>query len=152
VTSTPALADGPDGRLWLASVGDRGHLTVRSSRPGNRGWSDGDRIPGSWSPYSSPALSSDDSGRTWLAAVDTSGALAVRWLPDDGHRWRRGRGVPHVTPSETASPVLASTVDGVLVGAADARGRLVWRRPLVQWGPPVAHGPHAGGLTVSRFL
>lgn len=152
VTSTPALADGPDGRLWLASVGERGGLTVRSWQAGHAGWTAGTRLAGSWSPYSSPALSTDDSGRTWLAAVNTSGDLAVRWLPDGGHRWRRGRGVPHVAPSETASPVLASTVDGVLVGAGDAQGHLIWRRPLVQWGPPVAHGPHAGGRTVSRFL
>jgi hypothetical protein len=57
-----------------------------------------------------------------------------------------------VAPSETSSPTLVSTVDGVLVGAGDAGGHLVWRRPLVQWGPPAAHGPHAGGRTVSRFL
>ncbi|MGC4112710.1 MAG: CHAP domain-containing protein [Nocardioides sp.] len=151
VTSTPALDEGPDGRLRLASVGDHGGLTVRASQH-RAGWTAGTRMPGLWSPYSSPALSSDENGRSWLAAVDITGALGVRWLAEGSHRWHRGRGVPHVAPAETSSPALVSTVDGVLVGARDSRGHLVWRRPLVQWGPPVAHGPHAGGFSVSRFL
>jgi hypothetical protein len=41
----------------------------------------------------------------------------------------------------------------VLVGVTDGAGHAVWRRPV---GPtallPVAHGPHGGGFTVSRFL
>jgi surface antigen len=152
VTSSPALSDGPDGRLWLTAVDAHGALVVRSWRRGTTHWTRGTSLPGRWSPYSSPAVSTDDSARTWLAAVTANGRLAVRLLPDHGRRWHTVRGVLHVPSSETASPALASTVDGVLVGATDAQGHLVWRRPRARWGPPAAHGPRAGGLSVSRFL
>jgi hypothetical protein len=55
--------------------------------------------------------------------------------------------------SELQSPVLASTVDGVLVGATDRHGRAVWRRPLgPSSGLPAAHGARGGGFSVFRFL
>jgi surface antigen len=152
ITSTPALADGPDGRLWLASVGGRGRLVLRRTGPSSDRWQTGERLAGVWSPYSSPALSTDRSGRTWLAAVGTDGELAVLWKPAHAKRWRGSPGVPHVASSETASAALASTVGGVLVGADNARGRLVWRRALGQSVLPAAHGPRGGGYSVNPFL
>jgi surface antigen len=151
-TSTPALADSPDGRLWLASVGERGHLMVRHTGPAGDRWRAAERQPGLWSPYSSPAMRVDPRGRTWLAAVGTDGDLTVLWKSVGSKHWRSSRGLPRVPSSETASAALATTVDGVLVGVTDGRGRLVWRRPLGQSGPQTAHGPRGGGLSFNRFL
>jgi hypothetical protein len=151
-TSTPALADAPDGRLWLASVGARGRLVVRHTGASGDRWQAGERQPGLWSPYSSPAMSVDPRGRTWLAAVGTDGELTVLWKPVDANRWRSSGGLPRVPRSETGSAALATTVDGVLVGATDGRGRLVWRRPLGQPGPQTTRGPRGGGFSINRFL
>jgi surface antigen len=151
-TSTPALADAPDGRLWLASVGARGRLVVRHTGANGVRWQAGERQPGLWSPYSSPAMSVDPRGRTWLAAVDTDGELTVLWKPVDANRWRSSGGLPRVPRSETGSAALATTVDGVLVGATDGHGRLVWRRPLGQPGPQTTRGPRGGGFSINRFL
>jgi surface antigen len=153
VTSTPALAEAPDGRVWLASVGRRGDLVVRHTDPATGHWHRGFGLAGRWSPYSSPSLTVDRSGRTWLAAVATDGHLAVTSMPVGGQRWHASRGLPHVSPSETRSPVLSATMGGVLVGVTDSHGRAVWRRPLGPSDPlPAAHGPRAGGFSVSRFL
>ncbi len=151
-TSTPALAVAQDGRVWLASVGDRGTLLVRHTGVEGAGWQRPDTIPGEWSPYSSPALAVDRSARLWLASVSSHGRLAVSSLPADGQRWKASRGLPRVPRSETGSPALTASVNGVLVGVA-RHGRTLWRRPL---GPveqlAAAHGPRGGGFTVSRFL
>jgi hypothetical protein len=152
VTSTPALTDAPDGRLWLASVGTHGGLVLRHTGTGLGRWQAGRRLSGLWSPYSSPSLSNDDSGRTWLAAVGTDGDISVLWKPAGSKRWRDSSGLPRVPSSETASPTLASTVDGILVGAQDQHGGTVWRRPRHQTRLPVAHGPRGGGFSVSPFL
>jgi len=153
VTSTPALGTTQDGQVWLASVGSRGSLVVRHTGPATARWQRPDELPGRWSPYSSPSLSVDRTGRTWLASVTTGGRLAVSSRADGGHRWRPSGGLPEVPASETRSPVLTSSVNGVLVGVTDRHDHLVWRRPL---GPdellPPAHGPHSGGFSVSRFL
>jgi surface antigen len=153
VTSTPALAAAQDGRVWLASVGSRGSLVVRHTGPEAARWQRADELPSEWSPYASPSLSVDRSGRSWLAAVTAGGQLVVRSQADGRHRWKASRGLPDVPASETRSPVLTSSVNGVLVGVTDRHGRLVWRRPV---GPeellPPAHGAHSGGFSVSRFL
>jgi hypothetical protein len=153
ITSTPALGTTQDGQVWLASVGSRGNLLVRHTGPRSAIWQRPDELPGSWSPYSSPSLSVDRAGRTWLASVTAGGQLAVSSLADGGHRWKPSRGLPEVPASETRSPVLADSVNGVLVGVTDRHGRLVWRRPLGSDEQlPAAHGPHSGGFSVSRFL
>lgn len=150
-TSTPALTDAPDGRLWLASVSADGDLLVRHTGLGGVHWRPADQRPGVWSPYSSPTMSVDPRGRAWLAVVGDDGALSVLWKPA-GRGWRTSGGLPHVPHSETASATLASTVNGVLVGATDGHGRLVWRRPLGQLAASAAHGARGGGFSVSRFL
>jgi surface antigen len=151
-TSTPALAAGPDGRVWLASVGDHGSLMVRHTGGGTTHWQRPDELAGQWSPYSSPSLAFDRSARTWLASVTAQGRLTVSSRPVDGRRWEASRGLPSVAHSETSSPALTATVNGVLVGV-DRRGRTFWRRPL---GPdeqlPAAHGPRGGGFSISRYL
>jgi hypothetical protein len=153
ITSTPALADAPDGRVWLASVARRGDLVVRHTGSGAGRWERGYWLAGQWSPYSSPSLTVDRSGRTWLAAVATDGHSAVSSTPAGAQRWHRSRGLPHVPPSETNSPTLTATVGGVLVGVTNRHGRAVWRRPVGPSGPlPAAHGPRGGGFSVSRFL
>jgi hypothetical protein len=151
-TSTPALASGQDGRVWLASVGDRGRLVVRHTGAGADRWQRPDELPGRWSPYASPALTHDRSARTWLASVTAGGRLVVSSLAADGRRWEVSRGLPDVPDSETDSPALTTSVNGVLVGM-DRRHATLWRRPL---GPveqlPAAHGPHGGGFSISRYL
>jgi surface antigen len=153
LTSTPALVAGQDGRVWLASVGSRGSLVVRHTGEGDAHWRSAEQLPGQWSPYASPSLAVDRTGRTWLASTTADGHLAVRSQADGGPRWQASRGLPVVPPSETRSPVLTSSVNGVLVGATGRHQRLVWRRPL---GPddllPPAHGPHSGGFSVSWLL
>jgi surface antigen len=152
VTSTPAIADAQDGRVWLASVTERGDLVVRHTGPGGRTWQRLEWLIGQWSPYSSPSLTVDRSGRTWLASVAANGHLSVRSKPVGARTWRVSRAVPHVPASETESPTLASTVNGVLVGVDDGHGRAVWRRPQGPSGLPAAHGPRGGGFSVSLFL
>ena len=153
VTSTPALTDAPDGRVWLAGVGRRGDLVVRHTSPGSTRWLRGHGMGGRWSPYSSPSMTVDRSGRTGLAAVDVRGRLAVSSTPSAGRVWHRSGGLPHGSGSELASPVLATTVDGVLVGTTDRQGRAVWRRPRGQSSAqPLGHGARGGGFSVSRFL
>jgi surface antigen len=151
-TSTPALAAGWDGRVWLASVGDAGDLYVRHTREDAARWQRPDVLAGRWSPYSSPSLTLDRNGRTWIAAVKAGGRLAVRSVADGGREWQPSRGLPITRRSETASPALTVSVNGVLVGV-DRHGRTFWRRPL---GPdellPAAHGPHSGGFAVGRYL
>jgi hypothetical protein len=153
VTSTPALADAPDGRVWLAGVTRGGDLVVRHTIRGSARWQPGHRMTGRWSPYSSPSMTVDRSGRTWLAAIDVQGGLTVSSTPGAGRQWRRSGGLPPMTRSELLSPVLATTVDGVLVGTTDRRGLAVWRRPLGPSGSvPLSHGARGGGFSVSRFL
>jgi surface antigen len=154
VTSSPALAAAGDGRVWLASVDATGTLTVRHTGVSGAHWFPGRTVAGRWSPYASPALAVDRGGRTWLGAVDSDGHVAVRSDAPGTDMWRTARGLPRVPASLTGSPALATAPDGsVLVGVTDGRGHAVWRRPV---GPtmllPVAHGPHGGGFTVSRFL
>jgi hypothetical protein len=84
--------------------------------------------------------------------VRADGDLAVLWDPTGGRRWHASGGLPRVPSSQTASPALAATVGGVLVGATDAHGGLVWRRPLDQSGLPAAHGARGGSFSVSPFL
>jgi surface antigen len=152
VTSTPALAAEQDGRVWLASVGDHGSLVVRHTRAGAARWQRPDVVPGRWSPYSSPSLALDRSARTWLASVTADGRLAVSSLPADARRWETSRGLPLVPDSETDSPALTTSVNGVLVGV-ERHGHTLWRRPLgPAEQPPAAHGPHGGGFSVSRYL
>jgi surface antigen len=151
VTSTPAVTAAPDGRVWLAGVGRRGDLVVRHTVAGR--WQRGHRLAGRWSPYSSPSLTVDPAGRAWLAAVSTDGRLAVSSTPAGAQRWRASGGLPHLRPSEVRSPVLTTTVSGVLVGVTDRHGRAVWRRPLGPSGAlPAAHGPRGGGFSVSPWL
>jgi hypothetical protein len=98
-------------------------------------------------------MTADTSGRTWLAAVDVQGRLRVSSTTSDGQRWHGSGGVPQGTRSEQLSPVLATTVDGVLVGTTDRQGRAVWRRPLGPSGSLLlGHGARGGGFSVSRFL
>ncbi|HET7430255.1 MAG TPA: CHAP domain-containing protein [Nocardioides sp.] len=154
VTSSPALAAGGDGRVWLASVDATGSLSVRHTGTSGGHWFPGRTVAGTWSPYASPALAVDRGGRTWLGAVGADGRVAVRSAAPGTERWRPARGLPRVPASLTGSPALTTAPDGsVLVGVTDGAGHAVWRRPV---GPttllPVAHGPHGGGFTVSRFL
>jgi surface antigen len=151
VTATPALADAPDGRIWTAGVSRGGDLLVRGTDADGH-WQRPDRVAGRWSPYSSPALAFDRLGRAWLAGVDAHGRLEVLSRPGGHGDWRSARGLPDVARSSTASPTLASTLDGVLVAASDRRGHAIWRRPLGPSSLPAAHGPRAGGRTVSRYL
>ena len=153
LTSTPSLAAGPDGRVWLGSVGARGSLVVRYAKAPSFRWQHADQMPGLWSPYSSPSLTVDRGGRTWLAAVSADGDVTVSSAALQSRRWRTARGLPDVPASETRSPALTSSVNGVLVGVTDRHGRAMWRRPVgpVELLPPV-HGPHGGGLSVSPFL
>jgi surface antigen len=152
VTSTPAITDAQDGRVWLAAVTERGDLVVRHTEPASRTWQRPEWLLGRWSPYSSPSLTVDRSGRAWLASVATDGELSVRSKAVGARGWRVSRGLPRVPASETDSPTLASTVDGVLVGVDDGHGRAVWRRPLGPSGLPATHGPRGGGFSVSPFL
>jgi surface antigen len=152
-TSSPALGAAPDGRVWLAAVGDRGSLVVRHTRPTNLRWLRPDTLPGRWSPYSSPSLAVDRAGRTWLAAVTDDGHLAVSSQGDGGRRWHASRGLPHAPASETDSPALTSSVNGVLVGVTDRHDHIVWRRPRGPAEPlPPLRGAHGGGLSVSWLL
>jgi hypothetical protein len=152
-TSTPALAEAADGRVWLATVGERGALAVRHTGSGSPRWRPAGQLAGQWSPYSSPSMVVDSSGRAWLAAVDADGDLTVSSQAADGHRWKASRGLPDVPASETGSPALTNSVNGVLVGVTDRHGRALWRRPL---GPvvllPLTHGSHGGGFAVNRYL
>jgi surface antigen len=151
-TSTPALAAAQDGRVWLASVGDRGSLLVRHTGSAAPRWQHPDVLAGRWSPYSSPSVTVDRGGRTWLASVTSGGRVVVSSLPAGGRDWETSRGLPKVAPSETGSPVLTGSVNGVLVGVA-RHGVTVWRRPLgPAEQPSAAHGPRSGGFSVSRFL
>jgi hypothetical protein len=152
VTSTPALTDGLDGRVWLVSIGQRGDLVVRHTTAGSDRWHRAEWLLGRWSPYSSPAITLDRSGRIWLAVVDRHGELVVRSRADGAGHWHSSRGLPRVPASLTGSPPLAATVDGVLVGATDGRGRPVWRLPVGPRGLPPAHGPRGGGFSVNRYL
>jgi outer membrane protein assembly factor BamB len=152
-TSTPALAAGTDGRVWLAAIGSHGNLVVRHTSSGGDRWQRPDELAGPWSTYASPALAIDRTGRAWVAAVTTDGDLTVSSQAAGVRRWQASRGLPHVPASETASPGLTSSVNGVLVGVTDRHGRVLWRKPVgpVELLPPV-HGPHGGGFSVSRFL
>jgi len=150
-TSTPALAAGADGRVWLAAVGRRGRLEVRHTATGSARWQHPRTLPGQWSPYSSPALAVDRTGHAWLAAVGTDGDVAVRSLAPGKRRWHASRGLPRAPASETRSPGLTSSVNGVLV-AVTGRGHAAWRRPLGPSLLPPAHSPHGGGFSASRLL
>jgi surface antigen len=153
VTSSPALTDDPDGRVWLAGVARRGDLVVRHTSQGSTHWQRGHWMGGLWSPYSSPSMAVDRNGRTWLAAVDVHGRLTVSSTTSEGRVWHRSAGVPRGTRSEQLSPVLATTVDGVLVGTTDRHGRAVWRRPVGPSGSlSLGHGARGGGFSISRFL
>ena len=151
-TSTPAVAEAPDGRIWLAGVSSDGDLLVRRTGGDTGRWDRPEWVLGRWSPYSSPALAFDRLARTWLAAVDTHGRMKALSRAGDHGDWRNSAGLPHVARSATGSPTLTSTLDGMLVAGSDRHGRAVWRRPVGPTGPPAAHGPRAGGFTVSRYL
>ncbi len=152
-TSTPAIAEAADGRVWLATVGDRGDLAVRHTVPGSPHWRPASELAGRWSPYSSPSLAVDRSGRTGPAAVDASGDLTVSSQAADGHRWKASRGLPDVPASKTDGAALTNSVNGVLVGVTRS-----WTRARAPPAPvrscllPLTHGSHGGGFAVNRFL
>ena len=62
---------------------------------------------------------------------------------------------PEVAINSNTSPIAEADPQrpGVLVAAADHRGRAEWIRPLGPsgWLPPT-QGPRGGGFSVSRFL
>ncbi|MBO0847382.1 MAG: hypothetical protein J2P22_18445, partial [Nocardioides sp.] len=146
VTSTPALAAGDDGRAWLATIDDRGGLSVRHTAP-DGGWTADTALAGTWSPYASPSLAVDRTGRVWLAALGQDGVLGVRTAAADPQIWRPAHGLPSGPAPLTMSPTLTGTPDGgVLVGLTDRAHRLLWRRPLGPGTlPPAAHGVRGGG-------
>ena len=151
VTSTPALTVAGNGAVWLATVDDRGGLTVRHSNRKGR-WPAGTSLVGPWSPYASPSLSVDFRGRTWLAAVGEDGRLVVRWAGAGSTTWRPAHGLPNAKRSLTASPTVTSAPDGgVLVGVTDPKGRTQWRRPAGPASPP-ARVPRAGSFSVNPSL
>jgi hypothetical protein len=154
VTSSPALAAGHDGRIWMATVDHHGVLTVRHTAPGGGRWPAGTSLVGPWSPYASPSLAVDRTGRTWLAALSHDGLVVVRTAAAASQTWRPAQGLPPVPTSLTDSPTLTTAADGsVLVGMDVRGGRAVWRRPAGPTAPlPAAHGPRGGGYWVSPLL